>query len=136
METKRVQLDLSESEHAEMERLAEYAGIKTKREFVSNALTLFRWASNELLYGRSISSVDATGKVVKQLEMPCLTAFAQAGEQLNARLVERLQAGTADTRPATPRPAREVIAELRQRLEELTDAQDRQHSLSGAGAPS
>ncbi len=90
METKRFQLDLSIHEHEEMERLMARAGLKTKREFVSNALTLFRWAANELVQGRSIGSVDAGGDV-KQLEMPALAAFASVGSKFDELLANHLK---------------------------------------------
>lgn len=104
-ETKRFQLDLTATEHAEMERLMGQAGLRTKREFVSNALTLFRWAANELLYGRSIAAVDVTGQVVKQLEMPALSTFAAIGQRIQQKLPELLRSIDPD-QPA--RPAREV----------------------------
>ncbi len=80
METKRVQLDLSESEHAEMERLMAQSGLKTKREFVSNALTLFRWAAREVAGGSVIAAIPRNGNPMKQLEMPCLSAFTPLAE--------------------------------------------------------
>ena len=50
METKRVQLDLSEQEHAEMERLMAFAGLKTKREAVELGLrTLIRLKEQEAI---------------------------------------------------------------------------------------
>ena len=126
MQTKRFQLDLTEQEHAEMERLANLAGIKTKREFVSNALTLFRWAAAELANGRAIGSFDAAGKLHKQLEMPALTALAACGaaaERLNRRMPTSEQLDERTQEPSVPMA--EVLAELSKRLGEIQDAQSR-----------
>ncbi len=121
MTTKRFQLDLSEVEHDEMERLMATAGIKTKREFVSNALTLFRWAVAEVEANRRVGSFTPAGDQLKQMEMPALAAIASA----RARLDER----TAN-RPATPaatdtRPMSEVLAELRKKLAEIEHEEGR-----------
>ena len=89
METKRFQLDLTEKEHAEMERLMAFAGIKTKREFISNAVTMFRWAAMELLQGRKIGSIDDNGGM-KQLEMPALQSFSELGLDSPLLTIEEL----------------------------------------------
>ena len=85
METKRVQLDLSEQEHAEMERLMFHSGLKTKREFVCNAITLFGWAAKEILKGHRVGAISGDGRMVKELAMPSLTPFASIADEL-ARL--------------------------------------------------
>jgi hypothetical protein len=77
VEIKRLQVDLTEKEQAEMDRLSATAGLKTKREFVLNALTLFRWVANELASGRMVGSFAPGGTSLKQLEMPCLMPFAE-----------------------------------------------------------
>lgn len=118
--TKRFQLDLTEAEHAEMTRLMGQAGIKTKREFVSAALTLFRWAANELLYGRVVAAVAPDGGI-RQLEMPALATFAAAGQR-----VQRAMPGViadADRHHDGPvRPARETVEVIRQAIAELSVA--------------
>ncbi|MBN9119961.1 MAG: hypothetical protein J0I06_12495 [Planctomycetes bacterium] len=115
METKRLQVDLTEKEHTEMERLAAMAGLKTKREFVVNALTLFRWAANELAAGRHVGSFAPGGGHVKQLEMPCLQPFVQLSDELDraSPTAEELQARAK--RPGIP--AEQVLAEMRKLLE-------------------
>ena len=114
METERIQLDLTEQESADMERLMAFAGLKTKREFVSHALTLFRWASDELLHNRTIASMDALGQLVKQLELPCLTAFAAAGQRADRAMPTAKQLDESAQTPA--RPAREALDEARRIL--------------------
>ncbi len=85
METKRIALELSEKERAEMERLMAFAGIPSESEFVSNALELFRWAAEEMLYSRCVGSFDKLGESVKVIEMPCLAPFAAAASRLDAK---------------------------------------------------
>ena len=117
METKRLQVDLTEKEHTELDRLSALAGLKTKREFVINALTLFRWAANELAAGRQVGSFDPRGGPTKQLEMPCLVPFAEIAVALAkvrpsaAELWARVERGgvpSSDALGAMGHPSREV----------------------------
>ena len=123
METKHVSFDLSEQEHAEMERLMAFAGLKTKREFVSNALTLFRWASDELLHNRRIASLDSLGHAVKRLELPGLVPFAAAGLRADRAMptAEQLR----ESAEAPTRLAREALDEARRILSEVGHAEGR-----------
>lgn len=111
METKRILLDLTEQEHAEMERLMDFAGMKTQREFVINALGFFRRASDELLHNRTIASMDALGQCVKPLDMPGLTPFATAGLRADRSMPTLKQLD--DASDALARPAREALDEAR-----------------------
>ena len=119
METKRVQLDLSEQEHAEMERLMAHAGLKTKREFVSNALSLFKWAANELANGRRIASLDPDGQSVVHFTMPCLEAFSRLAEELDRRSPSAEELRARSRRGGIP--ASQVMAEMRKLLESAAD---------------
>lgn len=119
METKRVQLDLSEQEHAEMERLMLLSGLKTKREFVSNALSLFKWAANELANGRRIASLDPDGQSVVQFTMPCLEAFRGLADELDRRSPSAEELRARSRRGGVP--ASQVLAEMRKLLESATD---------------
>ena len=123
MDTKRVQLDLTEAEHAEMERLSAMAGLRTKREFVTNALTLFRWASNELLADRIIGSAQPDGTMLKQLEMPCLIPFAAAGREFAKQRPSDEELLEREKGPGIPDD--QFWSQLRQRLEAIDGFQDR-----------
>ena len=123
METERVSFDLSEREYAEMERLMAFAGLKTKREFASSALALFRWASDELLHNRTIASMDALGRSVKQLELPGLAPFATAGLRADRAMPSAEQLHESAEAPA--RPAREALDEARRILSEVGHAEGR-----------
>ena len=72
---RRFQVDLSEEELNSIERLGSLAGLRTKKEVILNAITLFRWAAKEIMYGRTICSIDEKTQVVKQLELPALSAI-------------------------------------------------------------
>lgn len=120
METKRVQLDLTEQEHAEMERLMVHSGLKTKREFMSNALTLFKWAANELANGRRIASLDPDGQSVVHFTMPCLEAFSKLADELDRRSPSAEELRARSRRGGMP--ASQVMAEMRKLLESATDA--------------
>ena len=72
---RRFQVDLSEEELTSIERLGSLAGLRTKKEVILNAITLFRWAAKEIMYGRTICSIDEKTQVVKQLELPALSAI-------------------------------------------------------------
>jgi len=119
MQTKRFQLDLSEQEHVEMERLMAHAGIKTKREFVSNALTLFKWAAMEMLQGRTIASADAKGSL-KELQMPVFQNFTGIG-------LEELLLSNEEVRRRSQEPSRKLI-DREKFLEERAD-----EHLAGTG---
>lgn len=107
---KRFQLELTEREHDELELLMAHAGIKTKREIVSNALALFRWAALETLHGKQIASATPDGKVVKQLEMPSLAAFVRHAEAFNKLLPSREEVLNRATQPGESFD--EVLAEI------------------------
>ena len=72
----RFQIDLTPEELELFERLSVVCGIRTKRELVTNALSLFRWAVKEVRNGRSICSVTDSGEH-RWLEMPALAHAAE-----------------------------------------------------------
>ncbi|MDR3636733.1 MAG: hypothetical protein P4L84_23215 [Isosphaeraceae bacterium] len=75
----RFPLDLTTDELDSMERWSAMAGFRTKTEFVLNAFTMFRWAAQQVLLGRTICAVnEATGEI-RHLEMPALAAIASWG---------------------------------------------------------
>jgi len=127
MQTKRFQLDLTEQEHAEMERLANLAGIKTKREFVSNALTLFRWAAAELANGRQVASIRPDGTVVKQLEMPCLSPFSMLFDEFDRIRPSPEQLNARGNRGG--RTSDDLLAELKRQLQGLPDEHEANPAL-------
>ncbi len=75
----RFQLDLTTDELNSIERWSSMAGFRTKKELLINAFTLFRWAAQQVLRGRSICAVDESTGEVRHLEMPALAAIAENG---------------------------------------------------------
>jgi len=75
----RFQLDLTTEESESIERWSTMAGFRTKKEFLLNAFTMFKWAAQQILLGRTICAVnEATGEI-RHLEMPALSAIAEYG---------------------------------------------------------
>ncbi len=76
----RLQLEMDESRLKVIEKLMQLTDLHTKKEFINNALTLFKWAIEERQHGRQIASVDAAGQAYRELRMPALdTVEAAAG---------------------------------------------------------
>ena len=76
--TQRFQLDMTREELDLIERLGQMAGFRTKRELLANALTLFKWATRETLQGRTICSLNEATREIRYLELPALSAIAEA----------------------------------------------------------
>jgi hypothetical protein len=75
----RFQLDLTTEESESIERWSTMAGFRTKKEFLLNAFTMFKWAAQQIMLGRTICAVnEATGEI-RHLEMPALSAIAEYG---------------------------------------------------------
>jgi hypothetical protein len=118
--TKRFQLDLSEPEHTEMERLMAKAGIKTKREFITQALTIFKWAANELANGRIVASMGSQGDSVRQLETPALQPFAQLGPEIEQNFPPMEEIQRKSKQPGIQ--PNEILALLKQYLEKANES--------------
>lgn len=73
----RVQFELSEEKLRELEELMEESGIKTKKDFINNALTLLEWAIEEKKAGRMIASIDEKGEKYREVLMPLLSTMAR-----------------------------------------------------------
>jgi hypothetical protein len=75
----RFQIDLTADELGSIERWSSMAGFRTKKEFLLNAFTMFKWAAQQVLLGRTICAMnEATGEI-RHLEMPALAAIAGWG---------------------------------------------------------
>jgi len=85
----RFQLDLSTDELDSIDRWSSMAGFRTKKEFLLNAFTMFKWAAQQVLLGRTICAVnEATGEI-RHLEMPALAAIAEYGAPPSLTIEER-----------------------------------------------
>jgi len=85
---RRFQLDLTEDELRSIEHLGAIASIRTKKDVVLNAITLLRWATREVMYGRSICSIDERTGATKQVELPALFAVADKYSRMRAEMDE------------------------------------------------
>jgi len=72
----RIQLELPEDKVKELEDLMAQVGIKTKKDLLNNALTLFEWAVKERRAGRFLASVDEDEKKYREILMPALENVA------------------------------------------------------------
>lgn len=72
----RIQLELPEDKVKQIEALMEESGLKTKKEYINNALTLLEWAMREVKSGRVIASVDEREKRYKEILLPALDNIA------------------------------------------------------------
>ena len=68
----RIQYELSDKENAEIEIMMKKTDIKTKRDFINNAITLFAWAIGERENGRVIGSIDEKEDKYREVLMPSL----------------------------------------------------------------
>ena len=72
----RLQLDLSETSDALMDRIMELCELKTKKEAVENALMLLGWAAANVSEGHTIAAIDKDRKVFKEISSPALEGAA------------------------------------------------------------
>lgn len=72
----KVQLELPEEKVRQLEIIMEEAGIRTKKDFINNALTLFLWAVRETKAGRVIASFDEKEKKYREVALPALENLA------------------------------------------------------------
>lgn len=68
----RLQIEIEDARDAELERLMDECGIRTKKEFVNNALTLFEWAIRERKKGNIIAAADESGETLREVLLPAL----------------------------------------------------------------
>lgn len=78
MATVRFQIEIDENKLYELESLMRECGIRTKKDLINNALTLFKWAVNKRKSGHEITAVNFESKEYFELEMPALSAVHKA----------------------------------------------------------
>ena len=72
----RLQVEMTQDQMNELERLQEIGGLRTKKDLLNNAVTLLKWAVREKSRGCAIVSVNEQDGVYKELEMPFLESAA------------------------------------------------------------
>ena len=68
----RIQFEMPEEKVNEIQNMMDEAGVKTRREFFNNALSLLAWAIRERQTGRTIASINESEQKYKELYMPIL----------------------------------------------------------------
>lgn len=74
----RLQVEVTEAVMDDLERLMRAGGLKTKKDLLSTAFTLLKWAVREKALGNTICSVNEQSLLRKELEMPFLEAVAMS----------------------------------------------------------
>ena len=69
---KQIVIDVPDEKIAHLEALMADCGITSKKEFVSNALTLLAWSIRERKAGRIIASVNEATATYKEVLLPAL----------------------------------------------------------------
>ena len=72
----RLQVEMTQDQMNELNRLQELGGLRTKKDLLNNAVTLLKWAVKEKSRGCAIVSVNEQDGVYKELEMPFLESAA------------------------------------------------------------
>jgi hypothetical protein len=94
----RLQLELSDTYEALIDKLQPLCDLKTKKDVVENALLLLGWAATEASRGLSIAAVDESRRVYKEVHAAAL----EGAKTFQAR---RDRMKPPITRPAdTPQP--------------------------------
>jgi hypothetical protein len=73
----RIQFELPEEKVAELKKLMEESGIKTRKDLLNNALMLLEWAISERRAGRTIVSIDEKKNRFKEVLMPILSSISR-----------------------------------------------------------
>jgi hypothetical protein len=77
----RLQLDLSDTSTALLDKLAVLCDLKTKKDIVENALILLAWAASEASRGLSIAAVDEERRIYKEVRTQALEGARQKAER-------------------------------------------------------
>lgn len=96
----RLEVNLTADELDSIERLMSLCGFRTKKDLILNAVTLFRWAAKETLFGRLVGSIDEASGAMRYLEMPALAAIADSRPDMTPLSPEEIKRRLAG--PAVP----------------------------------
>ena len=73
---RRIQIELTETKLKHIESIMSECGVRTKKEFLNSALTLFEWSLREIQSGRIIVSIEESGSgkgKAKEITMPWMS---------------------------------------------------------------
>jgi hypothetical protein len=69
---KRIQYEVTEQQLEKLKSLMGESGVKTQRDLINHALSLLRWAMDEIKSGHTIASMDKEHKTYKEIVLPFL----------------------------------------------------------------
>lgn len=75
MKPARVQIDLPQMRVEALDRLAQEAGLATRKDLFNNALSMLEWAVKHVRQGHVIAAVDPQADRMIELHMPFLSAL-------------------------------------------------------------
>ncbi len=70
----RLQIEVDEDQLKDMESLMQECGIRTKKDLINNAYTIFKWAVKKRKEGCEIAAVDSVNNRFIELDMPALSS--------------------------------------------------------------
>ena len=73
-----IQIEMNEDKLRELESLMQECGIRTKKDLMNDALTLFKWAVNKRKSGHEIVAVNSEKGRYTELHMLALSAVRRA----------------------------------------------------------
>ena len=74
----RIQFDMPKDKVEKLENLMEKCGVKTRRDFFNNAITILEWAIQERSEGYDIASMNKATNSYRELRMPILSHIASS----------------------------------------------------------
>ncbi len=81
----RIQLDFDADGAQLVETLKKRTGLSTHKELFNNALALLDWATQKVMRGLVVGSMDERNKSYAELQMPALRHAARQAQDVGAR---------------------------------------------------
>ena len=83
----RIQIEMADDKLSHLEQLMEKCGIRTKKEFINNALALLEWAIEEKEKGNILASVDEDQDRYKEVCLPGLSHVRSRSKAHKAAMI-------------------------------------------------
>lgn len=114
---KRFQWEVPAERAQQIEDLMESTGLRSKTDFVNNALTLLVWAVREVEAGRVIATVDEQGNRYREVLLPALENVAARRRARSPQQQHYAFPGEGDPQPLdlSDKPAEVQVAGLADR---------------------
>ncbi len=77
----RIQFDFPAEKIKELDGLMQEVNVKTRKDLINNALTLFQWAVEEKKAGNTLVSMNERTNRIREIVMPTLSSIAQDAEK-------------------------------------------------------